>query len=99
PNVGALVEWLATGQQDDEDVATPLQLYAYQPDDLASRWQRPVFGLGPSPENVFHEEPHSHGSVIEAYAQYRYIEESCQLYCFGGWLRIVLRFVRRSGSK
>lgn len=94
PNFGVLAEWLATGQQNDEDLATPLQLYAYQPDDVASRWQRPVFGLGPSPENVFHEEPHSQGSVIEAYAQYRYDEGISENYvaCDDGLTAVFVSF-------
>jgi hypothetical protein len=76
PNVGVLADWSPTAEEKDEDVVTSVQLYAYQPDDVAARWQRPIFGLGTSPNNVFHEEPYAQGAVVEAYAQYRYARDA-----------------------
>lgn len=90
--MGLLAEWSPTAKEKDEDVLTSVQLYAYQPDDVAARWQRPIFGLGASPDNVFHEETHTQGAVAEVYAQYRY-EEATPLteigtcsWTFDGWI-------------
>ena len=70
--MGLRTEWSSTAKEQDEDVVTSVQLFAYQPDDAAARWQREIFGLGASPDNVFHEEPYTQGAVAEVYAQYRY---------------------------
>lgn len=71
--MGVLGEWRAEAGLKDEDIGSTIQLFAYQPDDIASRWQRSIFGLGEPPNNVFHEDANSYGTaVVEAYAQYRF---------------------------
>lgn len=75
-NVGILKEWCDGVEVPGEDVTGIVQLFLYQRDDMASRWQRMAFRLGEPNGSIFREDATpNETATVEAYAQYRFVNE------------------------